>query len=269
MIKTILWASDTHFNLAKQKNIKKFIDEVNSNSSDMLLITGDISEAPYLHEHLEMLETNIKMPIYFIIGNHDFYHSSIDKTLFKLSKFVDDHPKLKWLTKEGIVELNEKTCLIGNENWWDGYYGYNNQTFLQEFVMRHDYKLIEDLKVSKKERVKILQRINNICLNQISNKLNEALTKYDKIFLAAHVPPFPENCSFSEIALSDEWLFHTCSYSLGILLMNTMKQYPEKQLIVLSGHVHDQSFFQPLPNLISLTAKASYCKPKINSVIVV
>ena len=262
-MKTILWASDLHLNLAKDNKIDDFIIDVNQRRADLLLLTGDLTEAPLLHEHLKMLSEKIKIPIYFILGNHDYYKSSVETVTSKLKKFIKNQKNIFWLTESDLLPLGESSCLIGCENWWDGYFGSNKQTFLQEFIMRQDYKEIKELSVPKKNRIEVLRELNSSCMKKIITSLNEALLKFDNVYLAVHVPPFQEACSFADYSLSEEWLFHFCCYSLGQHLINVMNNHHNKQLTVLCGHTHSSAYFKPASNITVLTAKASYRKPKI------
>jgi predicted MPP superfamily phosphohydrolase len=45
--------------------------------ADCFAITGDIGEARSIERYLRLLESSLQRPIYFVLGNHDFYHGSI------------------------------------------------------------------------------------------------------------------------------------------------------------------------------------------------
>ena len=109
---------------------------------DALAISGDISEAPSLHEHLELLESYVKRPIYFVLGNHDYYRSSIEQVLPALRTFMSDTTHLHCMDLMEHVELTPTTALIGHGCWGDGGYG----DFFNSRIMLNDWKVIEELK---------------------------------------------------------------------------------------------------------------------------
>ena len=42
-----------------------------------MLISGDIAESQNVTEYLEWIASRLAGPIYFVLGNHDFYNGSI------------------------------------------------------------------------------------------------------------------------------------------------------------------------------------------------
>ncbi|MCC5791287.1 MAG: metallophosphoesterase [Legionellaceae bacterium] len=58
---------------------KKFYQEIKNTESGGVLISGDIAEAPSIKEILQELAGFIEKPIYFVLGNHDYYRGQIDE----------------------------------------------------------------------------------------------------------------------------------------------------------------------------------------------
>ena len=54
-----------------------FLSNIQKTTPDALFITGDIASGQNVEDYLCLLSMKIKKPIYFVYGNHDFYHSSI------------------------------------------------------------------------------------------------------------------------------------------------------------------------------------------------
>ena len=258
----IAWATDTHFNLAKPSKIQEFLDSVTEKRLDALFLTGDISESQCLHQHLSRFES-LGIPVYFVLGNHDYYNSSIKKTNIQLDEFVSHHQNLKWMTREGVVLLTERTALVGCEGWWDGFYGHESQGFLHDFVMRQDYTAIKELTVSKSKRRDVLVDLAAKSIDHLKRMLQMAFDSREEVIVLTHVPPFKESCYIYGTEFPDNWLYHFCSNILGVFLTNFMQMHPKKQLTVLCGHTHEPTFYRPLPNLTVMVGGASYYKPKV------
>ena len=75
----LLWLTDLHLDRVDQTRLKAFYGVLASQSADAAVITGDISNAHLLPSHLlELGKTFGTRPVYFVLGNHDFYGSSFD-----------------------------------------------------------------------------------------------------------------------------------------------------------------------------------------------
>lgn len=66
----LLWLTDIHFG---------FLARLAEQAPQAVLLGGDLSAAPRLAEDLESIGAALQVPIYFVLGNHDFYYGSIKK----------------------------------------------------------------------------------------------------------------------------------------------------------------------------------------------
>ncbi|MGB0911905.1 MAG: metallophosphoesterase, partial [Nitrospirales bacterium] len=73
----IAWTTDIHLNFLNEQRRKIFFRSILEHNPDAMFITGDIAEAPSLSFHLQEMVDVIQKPIYFILGNHDYYYGSI------------------------------------------------------------------------------------------------------------------------------------------------------------------------------------------------
>ena len=72
-----LWLSDLHLDKASNPQIGHLLAHISATSADCLFVTGDISKARSLTDHLRLLAAACRpRPIYFVTGNHDYYGSS-------------------------------------------------------------------------------------------------------------------------------------------------------------------------------------------------
>ena len=76
-MKRLAWLTDIHLDFLDAKQVDAFCQNVASCDTDAFMIGGDISIATQIQEHLLLLARHLRGPIYFVLGNHDFYGGSI------------------------------------------------------------------------------------------------------------------------------------------------------------------------------------------------
>ena len=86
----LLWLSDLHLEQASDETRKRFLERLRSACCDAVLITGDISTSEHLTRHLgEISDACDDRKVYYLLGNHDYFHGSIhevDRTVIALSQ---------------------------------------------------------------------------------------------------------------------------------------------------------------------------------------
>ena len=83
----LVFISDTHLGSNSKKHLKKILFKIKNIEFDLMLIGGDfIDSNSFDLEDLYILK-NIKKPILFISGNHEYYLKDFEKKLKKLKKF--------------------------------------------------------------------------------------------------------------------------------------------------------------------------------------
>ncbi len=118
------WLTDIHLEFLGSKETIAFVKELASQKLDGLFLTGDISTASQIEAHLQLFEDLYQSPVYFVLGNHDYYGGSIEAVRKMVEKTCYKSKWLHWLPKSGIVALGKETCLIGHDGWADGRFGY-------------------------------------------------------------------------------------------------------------------------------------------------
>ena len=253
-----IWLTDIHLNFLNQEDIGKFLSNLRSLKPDGIFLTGDIGEAHNALTYLEMLADSISCPIYFVLGNHDFYGSSISDVREFTGKYCQNHTHLNWLPQEGIVELSGHVCLIGHEGWADGQHG----DFFSSTVSLNDYYQIEELTgLRKTELLHKLHYYGDEAAAHFDSLIPLALEKYKFVIALMHVPPFLESSWSRGKHSDDEWAPHFTCKAVGDVMQRHMKKNPDKQMIVLCGHSHGWGVSQILPNLTTYTGCAKYNRP--------
>ena len=256
----VLWLTDLHLNFVEQPAVDAFLRVLQASPADSFLISGDIAEASDVCQYLVRLDEALQRPIYFVLGNHDFYYGSIASVRAAVTDLCAGRPKLHYLSDAGVLELAPNTGLIGHDGWADGRIG----NYERSFVMMNDYRLIKELAgVDKQTRWPLLQAMGDAAADHIRRVLPEALERFPHVFLVTHVPPLREACWYDGRISDDEWAPHFTCKAVGDVILSIMPKYPDRQLVVLCGHTHSEGQAQPLPNVWIYTGGAIYGHPAI------
>lgn len=103
----LIWLSDLHLEFVGEFQLRTLLDEIVTQMPDAVLITGDISNARRLEYHLGLLAELLPCPIYFLLGNHDFYHSCFAEVDALVQDICTHDPKLVELAHGEIIMLGE------------------------------------------------------------------------------------------------------------------------------------------------------------------
>jgi predicted phosphohydrolase len=263
---SLLWTNDLHFNFLRQKNaafmFAQYIAEENPNA-DGLIIAGDISSGEVLEDHLSQLAKGFPKPIYFVLGNHDFYNRSFDETTSIVTGLAKKFKNLCWLNQNN--QYNKGLSIVGVGGWYDAYFG-NEDTS----VDLSDFSLIQNLRTNYREHLfeiirnkskEEAKRLNSLLLDEIYN------VDADVVLVVTHVPPF-SGAAWHEGNLCDrDWQPWFTSRLTGEVLDKFAELYPEKKFIVLTGHTHSPGIYERQKNLIIYTGKAIYGTPDLAGII--
>jgi Icc protein len=256
----LAWATDIHLDFIHAKQLEVFAGEIAATGADGLLISGDISKATGLDRDLRELSKRLSKPIWFVLGNHDFYLGSVEGVRRSMRSLP---ASIRWLHGARAIDLGGGACLVGCDGWGDARLG-NVETTP---VMLNDFRLIKELTdIPQQERIERLRALGDESAMQLRASL-ESADAFAKVFVLTHVPPFREACWHESAISSDDWLpYFTCA-ATGEVLREFAAAHAEKQLTVLCGHTHSAGTAELLPNLRAWTGGAAYGKPRIASVL--
>jgi Icc protein len=263
-MKRFAWLTDIHLNFLEAGACHAFLDSVSRLRVDGVLISGDIAEGHTLGTYLRMIDKRLTCPVYFVLGNHDYYFSSIAKVRRQVRDICRMSERLHWLSDGMVVPLNETTGLLGHDGWADGRIGgYFNST-----VIMSDYLVIDELaNVDSQNRYERLNALGDETAAFLRDHLPSALERFKQIILLTHVPPFREACWHEGEISSDDFLPHFTCQAAGEALIEIMQRYPERQLTVLCGHSHGEGIVQIASNLLVKSAGADYGSPRIQEIV--
>jgi len=265
----LIWLTDIHLNFLEENKRMSFYHELIATDSEGVVISGDIAEVPSIESILKEMASTTQKPIYFVLGNHDYYRGSINDLRNKMTSMTKDEPLLFWLPASGPQKISHDVVLLGYDCFADGRYG----DYANSRVVLNDSRMIVDLfqcsALGKYPLLEKMQQLADQDANDLEKSIEQAVRSYNpkKIIILIHVPPFIEVCMHEGKISSDDYLPFFSSKVTGEILMHAAENYPEIEFLALCGHTHSKGLFQPCPNLIVKAGASEYGKPSIQEVI--
>jgi len=262
----LLWATDLHLDHTSPEKASAFIREMADKNPSLAVITGDISTAETVDKWLLFMDRAFKCPVYFVLGNHDYYHGSIKEVREKVQQITLYSQRVRWLQELGVVMLTPNTALIGCDGWGDARLG----DFDHADTKMSDYFFIKELIGLDRQQIKrVIQSIGTESANYIARVLPEAMNHAQYIIIATHVPPFSEACWHQGRRGDAKWLPNYTCGALGEVIQPAAMNNMYQQFLVLCGHTHGFADVHILPNLHIKVGEVEYGNPIIQDIITV
>ncbi len=261
----IAWLTDLHLNFLRPAAVEAFWRSVADSPADVILIGGDIGDAPRLLDDLHLIKTTLARPVYFVLGNHDYYHGSITLMRELVTELAAHADHLIYLSiAPDPISLTPDTALVGHGGWGDGRLG----DYANSWVMLNDHVLIGELTgLSKADLLDQLNRLGDEAAAHIADVLPRALAVHRRVIVLTHVPPFKGACWHEGQISDDNFLPHFTCKAVGDTLVAIMADQPaDKELLVLCGHTHGSGDVQIQPNIRVITGGTEYGIPAIQQI---
>ncbi len=260
----LAWLTDIHLDFLSLEAVERFAAGIAATKADAVAISGDISNGPLLGTHLAILARVIPSPIYFVLGNHDFYQASLTRIADEVRGLCERESRLIWLRDAGVVRLAEDVALIGHDGWYDGRHG----SYWKTNVALNDFHLIEELRGKHgHDRLRLMQSLADEGAAYLETVLQDAMAACRRIVVVTHVPPFPACATYQGRPSDENWLPFFCCRSIGDVLRKAAAARPDREVLVLCGHSHGGSDVEILPNLRVRTGEAEYRRPVVQDVL--
>lgn len=253
----ISWLTDIHLEWLNQKSRKIFFEAIADEHPDVILLGGDICNSANLEPWLLKLYKKVQAPIYFCLGNHDYYKASILEVRELAQSITKTHEQISWLPAVGVVRLADDIGLVGHGCWGDGRVG----SFFNSPLSLDDFKLIKELSgLNKHDQLEQVRRLGGEAAAYLASQVEDAAQRFGKVVVLTHVTPFPETCLYLGKSSEEGMPFFCCKAS-GDALKAVAASNTETQFLVLSGHTHDAADVQIAENLRCIVADAEYGRP--------
>ncbi len=272
-----VWITDIHLNFipdpAKREEFYTTLKDY-----DCVLISGDIGHANSFARYLKEMYVSINnRPIYFVLGNHDYYGSDVQtvrKIATNITNDFDTNNNIIYLTTSPIfIQIKPGKFICGVDGWADGRAG----NYAQSKIVLNDSIMIEDLKyasiIGGKSVLKYkMQSLADTDTFHLENDIEQIIAEYEQavteIVILTHVPPFRETCLYLGKQSGEDFIPFFCNVGLGNMLMNKALLFPNIKFTVLCGHTHGPvGPYYKLQNLKVIVGGGQYKYPEIAGVI--
>ncbi|TWU56912.1 Calcineurin-like phosphoesterase [Rubripirellula tenax] len=259
-----VWTTDPHFDHVPAAVWQSWVADIASKSPDGLWITGDISEGDDVVVQLRRLAAAVDVPVYFVLGNHDFYHRSIADTRRDVIAATRDDQRLVYLTDCQPIELTVGVFLIGEDGWGDATVG----DFDASPIRLRDFDMIEDLSRLPKEHLKDqLAQLGRESAERLEDKMASLPPHARQVIVLTHLPPYREACWYEGRTADDDWAPSFVCGEIGRVLTSYNQLHPSIRVEVFCGHTHHEGVYKVDENLVVRTGSSTYGAPEIEAVI--
>jgi 3',5'-cyclic AMP phosphodiesterase CpdA len=230
------WFTDLHLSPRHPAERVAWLQRIAAEPGLPVIISGDISVAPRLVADLVALADAAAAPLYFVLGNHDHYGSSVADVRDRVLALSERVPAIAWLPPAGVVMLAPGTVLVGVDGWADGRHGdplgtrlrLNDDRFISELAAQPD----------RRGKLAVKQALADADAARLSVLLERAAPAAPDIVVATHVPPFPDVLPKHGHLASADWLPLLVCGATGAVLRQFAAAHPAHRVTVLSGHTH-------------------------------
>lgn len=271
----LVWATDIHLDFItnpeepglSSKNLDVFCSLLTKDNPDAVLLSGDISLAGQLKDHLIALESRLQMPVFFVLGNHDFWGSGIEQVRKNITDLSKKSEYLRYLSSVAYVTLSPGVALVGHDGWYDGL---NGDPFSGNFIM-NDWNLISDFSPALRDFstinwnmiLQIARRNATIAARHVATGIKAALQQRQasKIIVVTHVPPFVNPLDYHESGQGRGLYPWYSSKIMGDMLLAAARHNTQVKFEVFCGHVHSGYEEYITPNLLLRSGRSEYSRP--------
>lgn len=251
----IAWVTDPHLNFVNIRQWESFVNQLTAFDVDAILLSGDVSESEDVIWQLRRIVAAVEKPVYFVLGNHDFYHGSIVNVRRAVEAVCGEESMLRYMTGSLPEELCGGWTLCGDDGWADGRIG----DYFRSPVRMNDFRLIQELAgLDSSTRLRVLKREGVASAVRLRRQMEIARKSSRRTIVLTHVPPFREACWYDGQHSNDDWAPFFCCHAVGWMLRRFCARFPDHEVLVLCGHTHSRGKSQIAKNLVVWTGAAEY-----------
>jgi len=256
------WATDVHLDFLKgdDQRLIAFAQSLIVQNPTGIFLTGDLSTARHLIYHLSAIEKVVQRPIYFILGNHDYYGAGVEPVRKAMKELTNASQFLRYMPTMPYYALSQATAVVGHDGWYDGLYGdlQNSNFGMADWSQIQDFAPVANSKASV---IGVARKLAHDGVTHVMNGIKKAVKYHKNIVILTHYPPFAEaHWHEGKIGDATAMPWYT-SKMMGDMLLDAAKSFPGTQFTVLAGHTHGKWSGKIMPNLAVHVGGAEYGRP--------
>jgi len=283
----LAWLTDIHLDWLEPEEVERLFAEVGASGADGVVVTGDVALAGDALEHLEALARRAAVPVWFVLGNHDYYDGTLSDVRARATALTRRGVGATWMPATDVVDLTPDTALVGHDAWCDGRAGtgaastvvMNDAFLIGEFAALLPPSVVgktrgidgwwDEFATTQPARFDLMRRLAAEGATHLERVVRLALERHRHVVVLTHFPPFAEACWYRGTVSDPDWLPHLAATVVGDVLEAAMTARPDREMTVLSGHTHTAHERHILPNLTVRTGAARYGRPVLQDVVTV
>lgn len=246
----ILWLTDTHVDKISAENYQELLDFIIASKADGMWLTGDIGDPPRNIEFLKALFERYKKPVFFVLGNHDFYKYKIADMRFKMTQLVKSYPLANYLSETPGLD-SDGHLMVGMDCFAN-----TGQDIIQQMTWDSDHILDLDA-LNESHLTAQLNALAEKDAKRLLKKCQQQIhTHIKKVSILTHVPP--SDSMKGQFLVKPHQKNRSVFYSLTLsdVLHQLASDFPSVQFNVYSGHIHQTQLYQIAGNMMGHVAKA-------------
>lgn len=270
----IAWATDIHLDFLRNETDDSlvrsaFLEPLSSSGADCVVISGDVSLASMLEDHLKLFDEIVQRPVYFVLGNHDFYGSRFDTVRSKVGLICGASTNLRYLSlQKEALNLTPGLSLVGHDGWYDAYYGspFTGGLVMSDWIQiqdfsEHVYHSIRGISVDAPNIISVAREASFLAAEHVYHLSSKAARKSKNVMIVTHVPPFPEVHSQGGKGSHDAAIPWYTSKLMGDAIARLALENPEVSFTVLCGHSHHKIRVKKGKNVECFVGGSEYGEP--------
>ena len=242
------------------------MEALHAAAPDAVLVTGDFATAASLPRWLRAYRRMTDRPLYFILGNHDFWGGGVAEVREEVRRLSADIDGLVYLTVADPVTLAPGVALVGHDGWYDARSGrWDAPRFrMQDWDQVTDFAAI----TGHDGIVAVARRLADAAEAELLPRVEAAAQRHATVLVATHVPPWPPPPG-SRRHPDGEWIAPWyVAEQLGHALERAAAAHPAVTFRVRAGHAHVRwEGIAIAPNLTCDVGGARYGSPVIERVL--
>jgi predicted phosphohydrolase len=280
-VKRLAWCTDIHLDFLDRPDEvgrvhDQFAGPLSEVDCDAVLITGDISLSPHLVRHLGILDRIVDRPIYFVLGNHDFYGGSFDLVRSQVRSACAGSRNLRYLTGAGPVHLTDGVALVGDDGWYDALHGDASQS---PYIMSDWFRIADYLNAGAVHLgpggpqpnmgtvVSLSRGIAFDSAMRMQAALTQAARTHETLVVLTHVPPWVEAHRHDGKSGSPGAHPWYTSKLMGDAIEEVASRHPHVTFEVFCGHTHGRFDHRVSENIVCHVGGSEYGSPGVSGIV--